>query len=50
MIPGIAASEKSTGFRNYALVYYMKALGKYQERCGTYSGFLFSPMLPGNVL
>ncbi len=25
--PKIAASEKSTGFRNYALVYYMKALG-----------------------
>jgi glutaminase len=25
--PRIAASEKSTGFRNYALVYYMKALG-----------------------
>lgn len=25
--PNIAASEKSTGYRNYALVYYMKALG-----------------------
>lgn len=25
--PRIAASEKSTGYRNYALVYYMKALG-----------------------
>ncbi len=39
--PNIAASEKSTGYRNYALVYYMKALGNIKNEAEPVLDFYF---------
>jgi len=39
--PNIAASEKSTGYRNYAMVYYMKALGNIKNEVEPILDFYF---------